>query len=148
MVWAQCVIAAGILFMIAATMLACAFNISQIFIGRVFQGIAVRPYQVCADWATAAHCPVQQPAPVESDTQSVWAAPMQISFASVSVPIYNSEMAPPQHRGRLNQLYQLVLTAFIFIAQLINLIVHGAPAPTAASHYGCASRSESLAALP
>ena len=49
----------------------------------------------------------------------------QISFASVSVPIYNSEVAPPQHRGRLNQLYQLVLTAFIFVAQLINLIVHG-----------------------
>ena len=45
----------------------------------------------------------------------------------MSVPIYNSEVAPPQHRGRLNQLYQLVLTAFIFVAQLINLIVHGAP---------------------
>ena len=33
----------GILFMVAAIILACAFNISQIFIGRVFQGIAVGP---------------------------------------------------------------------------------------------------------
>ena len=50
---------------------------------------------------------------------------LQISFASVSVPIYNSEMAPPQHRGSLNQLYQLTLTFFIFVAQLINFIVSG-----------------------
>ena len=33
----------GTLFMVAAIILACAFNISQIFIGRVFQGIAVSP---------------------------------------------------------------------------------------------------------
>lgn len=35
-----------------------------------------------------------------------------------------SEMAPPAHRGRLNQLYQLVLTFFILVAYVINLIVH------------------------
>ena len=38
-------------------------------------------------------------------------------------------MAPPQHRGSLNQLYQLVLTFFIFVAQLINFIVSGAARP-------------------
>ena len=36
----------GALFMIAAIMLACSWNISQIFIGRVFQGIAVSPWAV------------------------------------------------------------------------------------------------------
>lgn len=43
---------------------------------------------------------------------------MQISFASVSVPMYNSEMAPPQLRGRLSQLFQVVLTFAIFAAQV------------------------------
>ncbi|KAK9802742.1 hypothetical protein WJX73_006127 [Symbiochloris irregularis] len=76
----------GLAFMIAAILLATSFNIAQIFVGRVLQGIA-------------------------------------ISFASVSVPIYNSEMAPPAYRGRLNQLFQLVLTFFIWVAQLINLII-------------------------
>ena len=38
----------GILFMFAAVILACAFNISQIFIGRVFQGIAVSPASLSA----------------------------------------------------------------------------------------------------
>ncbi|KAK9865397.1 hypothetical protein WJX84_000121 [Apatococcus fuscideae] len=47
-----------------------------------------------------------------------------ISFASVSVPIYNSEMSPPQFRGTFNQLFQLFLTLFILIAQVINLIMH------------------------
>ncbi|DBA80098.1 hypothetical protein WJX79_008133 [Trebouxia sp. C0005] len=77
----------GILFMIAAIILAASQTIAMIVIGRVFQGIA-------------------------------------ISFASVSVPIYNSEMAPPHLRGRFNQLYQLVLTFFILVAQVINLIIN------------------------
>ncbi|DBB00261.1 TPA: Transcription factor stp1 [Trebouxia sp. C0004] len=47
-----------------------------------------------------------------------------ISFASVSVPIYNSEMAPPHLRGRFNQLYQIILTLFILVAQVINLIIN------------------------
>ena len=34
-----------------------------------------------------------------------------------------AEMAPPKFRGRLNILFQLTLTFFIWIAQLINLIV-------------------------
>ncbi|KAK9793222.1 hypothetical protein WJX73_005399 [Symbiochloris irregularis] len=51
-----------------------------------------------------------------------------ISFASVSVPIYNSEMAPPRFRGRLNQLYQIVLTGFILVAYVINLIINVAHA--------------------
>lgn len=33
----------GILFMIAAIILACSFHIAMIFVGRVFQGVAVRP---------------------------------------------------------------------------------------------------------
>ena len=49
---------------------------------------------------------------------------LQISFASVSVPAYNSEMAPPHLRGRMNQLYQIVLTFFILVAQTINLIIN------------------------
>ncbi|KAK9914909.1 hypothetical protein WJX75_002176 [Coccomyxa subellipsoidea] len=44
-----------------------------------------------------------------------------ISFASVSVPMYNSEMAPPQLRGRLSQLFQVILTFAIFAAQVINI---------------------------
>ena len=35
-----------------------------------------------------------------------------------------SEMAPPHLRGRFNQLYQLVLTFFILVAQVINLIIN------------------------
>ena len=35
-----------------------------------------------------------------------------------------SEMAPPHLRGRFNQLYQLVLTLFILVAQVINLIIN------------------------
>ena len=119
----------GILFMVAAVMLACAFNISQIFIGRVFQGIAVSPswlLQTCLviSWLAALHlllaellCALFSGYVVLAATQAVpllvlvltWVG-VQISFASVSVPIYNSEMAPPQHRGRLNQLYQPPLT--------------------------------------
>lgn len=33
-------------------------------------------------------------------------------------------MAPPKLRGRFNQLYQLVLTFFILVAQVINLIIN------------------------
>ncbi|DBA96840.1 TPA: species-specific tRNA processing [Trebouxia sp. C0006] len=51
----------------------------------------------------------------------VW---IQIFFASVSVPIYNSEMAPPHLRGRFNQFYQIILTLFILVAQVINLIIN------------------------
>ena len=32
-----------------------------------------------------------------------------VAFASVSVTLYNSEMAPAQLRGRLNQLFQVRL---------------------------------------
>ena len=35
-----------------------------------------------------------------------------------------SEMAPPHLRGRFNQLYQIVLTFFILVAQVINLIIN------------------------
>lgn len=37
-----------------------------------------------------------------------------------SVTIYSSEMAPPQHRGMLNLLFQWCTTIGIIIAQLIN----------------------------
>lgn len=33
-------------------------------------------------------------------------------------------MAPPHLRGRFNQLYQIVLTFFILVAQVINLIIN------------------------
>lgn len=48
----------------------------------------------------------------------------QISFASVSVPMYNSEMAPPQLRGRLTQLFQVILTFAIFAAQVSSSIIN------------------------
>ena len=38
--------------------------------------------------------------------------------------VRHSEMAPPHLRGRSNQLYQLVLTFFILVAQVINLIIN------------------------
>lgn len=38
--------------------------------------------------------------------------------------VYCSEMAPPHLRGRFNQLYQIVLTFFILVAQVINLIIN------------------------
>ena len=40
------------------------------------------------------------------------------------VHMHCSEMAPPHLRGRFNQLYQLVLTFFILVAQVINLIIN------------------------
>lgn len=44
----------GLLFMLAAIILACAYNISMIFIGRVFQGIAVSPCVCVNSYAVAA----------------------------------------------------------------------------------------------
>ena len=44
-----------------------------------------------------------------------------VAFASVAVTLYNSEMAPPQIRGRLNQIFQIVLTLGVFVAQAINI---------------------------
>lgn len=38
--------------------------------------------------------------------------------------MFCSEMAPPHLRGRFNQLYQLVLTFFILVAQVINFIIN------------------------
>jgi MFS family permease len=35
-----------------------------------------------------------------------------------------SEMAPPHLRGRFNQLYQIILTLFILVAQVLNLIIN------------------------
>ena len=33
-------------------------------------------------------------------------------------------MAPPHLRGRFNQLYQIILTLFILVAQVLNLIIN------------------------
>ena len=38
--------------------------------------------------------------------------------------LWCSEMAPPHLRGRFNQLYQIILTLFILVAQVINLIIN------------------------
>jgi len=43
-----------------------------------------------------------------------------IGFATQSVPLYLSEVAPYQHRGAMNMLFQLATTIGIFVAQLIN----------------------------
>ncbi|KAK9904668.1 hypothetical protein WJX75_000080 [Coccomyxa subellipsoidea] len=44
-----------------------------------------------------------------------------VAFASVAVTLYNSEMAPAHIRGRLNQIFQVVLTLGIVLAQAINI---------------------------
>lgn len=44
-----------------------------------------------------------------------------VALASVAVTLYNSEMAPAQIRGRLNQIFQIVLTLGVFVAQAINI---------------------------
>lgn len=44
-----------------------------------------------------------------------------IAFASVAVTLYNSEMAPAHIRGRLNQLFQLILSLGVLLAQAINI---------------------------
>ncbi|KAF6169638.1 hypothetical protein GIB67_004030 [Kingdonia uniflora] len=43
-----------------------------------------------------------------------------VGFASQSVPLYLSEMAPCMYRGRLNVLFQLMITIGILIANLVN----------------------------
>ncbi|KAF6134366.1 hypothetical protein GIB67_005758 [Kingdonia uniflora] len=43
-----------------------------------------------------------------------------IGFANQSVPLYLSEMAPYKHRGRLNILFQLMITLGILMANLVN----------------------------
>lgn len=44
-----------------------------------------------------------------------------VAFASVSVTLYNSEMAPAHLRGRLNQVFQVILTLGVVLAQIINV---------------------------
>ena len=48
-----------------------------------------------------------------------------IGFANQVVPLYLSEMAPYQLRGALNQMFQLMVTFGILIAQLINYGIKG-----------------------
>ncbi|KAF6164564.1 hypothetical protein GIB67_025390 [Kingdonia uniflora] len=43
-----------------------------------------------------------------------------VGFANQSVPLYLSEMAPCKHRGRLNVLFQLMITIGILVANLVN----------------------------
>ena len=38
--------------------------------------------------------------------------------------LWCSEMAPPHLRGRFTQLYQIILTLFILVAQVLNLIIN------------------------
>lgn len=75
---------AGLLFDLGVILLAAAYHLAMLIIGRVLLGIAV-------------------------------------AFASVAVTLYNSEMAPAQIRGRLNQIFQIVLTLGVFVAQAINI---------------------------
>ncbi|KAJ9682928.1 hypothetical protein PVL29_018784 [Vitis rotundifolia] len=43
-----------------------------------------------------------------------------VGFASQSVPIYVSEMAPCRHRGALNNVFQLSITIGILVANVVN----------------------------
>jgi MFS transporter, sugar porter (SP) family len=45
---------------------------------------------------------------------------LAIGFTSVTAPVYVSELAPPQSRGRLISLYQLALTVGIALADLVG----------------------------
>ncbi len=51
-----------------------------------------------------------------------------IGFTSVTAPIYVSELAPPQSRGRLISLYQFALTVGIAVADLVGYWLAGAHA--------------------
>jgi sugar porter (SP) family MFS transporter len=51
-----------------------------------------------------------------------------IGFTSVTAPIYVSELAPPQSRGRLIGLYQFALTVGIAVADLVGYWLAGAHA--------------------
>lgn len=50
---------------------------------------------------------------------------LAIGFTSVTAPVYVSELAPPQSRGRLISLYQLALTAGIALADLVGYSLAG-----------------------
>ncbi|KAK9811165.1 hypothetical protein WJX73_007732 [Symbiochloris irregularis] len=43
------------------------------------------------------------------------------SFGTIAVTLYNSEMAPAHIRGRLNQLFQLILSLGALVGQAINI---------------------------
>ncbi|KAJ7971262.1 Sugar carrier protein like [Quillaja saponaria] len=45
-----------------------------------------------------------------------------VGFSIQSVPVYVSEMAPYNHRGKLNQVFQLSITIGILIANLVNFV--------------------------
>jgi MFS family permease len=107
------------MFEIGAILLAAAQNYAMLILGRVFLGVAVG--FACTSVANGFSNTCVQPhhympsvhlhgelahacTPCQRMRHAVNA---QISFASVSVPMYNAEMAPPQLRGRLNQLYQV-----------------------------------------
>lgn len=48
-----------------------------------------------------------------------------LSCSTVSVLLYLSEVAPAKTRGKYNQLFQVQLTAFILLANLVNFAVDG-----------------------
>jgi sugar porter (SP) family MFS transporter len=50
---------------------------------------------------------------------------LAIGFTSVTAPVYISELAPPQSRGRLISLYQFALTVGIALADLIGYWLAG-----------------------
>lgn len=50
-------------------------------------------------------------------------AGVALSFATVSVLLYISEVAPAKSRGRYNQLFQLQLTGFIVVATALNFAI-------------------------
>lgn len=50
---------------------------------------------------------------------------LAIGFTSVTAPVYVSELAPPQSRGRLISLYQLALTVGIALADLVGYWLAG-----------------------
>jgi SP family galactose:H+ symporter-like MFS transporter len=71
-------------------------------------------------------------APLSPDVYALILARMllgvAIGFTSVTAPIYVSELAPPQSRGRLIGLYQFALTVGIAVADLVGYWLAGAHA--------------------
>jgi sugar porter (SP) family MFS transporter len=68
-------------------------------------------------------------APLSPDVLTLIAARallgLAIGFTSVTAPVYISELAPPQSRGRLISLYQLALTVGIALADLVGYWLAG-----------------------
>jgi MFS family permease len=120
----------GIVFFIGAALNAGAVDLSMLIAGRILLGVGV-------GFSTQ----VISPSIYNKKINSLWwhhvfhqssiyhafyiYAKLIVNFCfdiDQSVPLYVSEMAPQQHRGAFNIVFQLAITIGIFIANLVNYL--------------------------